>query len=128
MCALILEIWFGMLIANFLNFFYSYLPAICPYFRFRMITLVNVHGFSSNLVCAFISWRSGLQLLMGKFCLFLTDLSARSTSVFLFQGNNLSNSQWIFTEFDMCIGIVEIWFGIAHWQISSIFDSYLPAT
>ena len=28
----------------------------------------------------------------------------------------------------MCIDIVEIWFGIANGQISSIFDSYLPET
>ena len=26
----------------------------------------------------------------------------------------------------MCIDIVEIWFGIANGQFSSIFDSYLP--
>ena len=55
---------------------------------------------------------------MGKFCQFLTELSAHNTSVF----NNLSKSQWIFTKFDMCIDIVEIRFGVAHWQISSIFD------
>ena len=28
----------------------------------------------------------------------------------------------------MCIDIVDIWFGIANGQISSIFDSYLPET
>ena len=28
----------------------------------------------------------------------------------------------------MCIDIIEIWVGIANWQISSIFNSYLPAT
>ena len=36
-------------------------------FRFRMITWVNINGFSPNLVCALILWRSGLGLLMGKF-------------------------------------------------------------
>ena len=56
------------------------------------------------------------------FRLFLTELSARNTSVFYFQDNNLSKSRWIFTKFDMCIYIVEICFGIAHWQISSFFD------
>ena len=45
-----------------------------------------------------------------------------NTSVFYFQDNNLSKSQWIFTKFDMCFDIMEICFGIAHWQISSIFD------
>ena len=39
-----------------------------------------------------------------------------------------SKCQWIFTKLGMCIDIVEIWFGIAYGQISSIFDSYLPAT
>ena len=28
---------------------------------------VNINPFSSNLVCALILWRSGLELLMGKF-------------------------------------------------------------
>ena len=37
-------------------------------FRFQMITWVNINGFSPNLVCALILWRSGLGLLMGKFC------------------------------------------------------------
>ena len=36
-------------------------------FRFRMITWVNINGFSWNLVCAWILWRSGLGLLMDKF-------------------------------------------------------------
>ena len=38
-----------------------------PVFRFRMITWVNINGFSPNLVCVLILWRSGLGLLMGKF-------------------------------------------------------------
>ena len=44
----------------------------CPYFRFQTITRVNTCGFSPNLVCALILWKSGLGLLMGKFILFLT--------------------------------------------------------
>ena len=36
-------------------------------FAFRMITWVNVNGFSPNLVSALILWRSGLDLIMGKF-------------------------------------------------------------
>ena len=65
---------------------------------------------------------------MGKFCQFLVELSARSTFVFSFQDNNLSNSQQIFTKLEICIDIVEIWFGIAFGYITSIFDSYLPMT
>ena len=110
-------------------------PVICPsvylYFRFRMITWVNINGFSSKLVCALILWRSGLGLLMGKFRQFLTELSARNTSVFSFPGDNWSKCQWIFTKLEVCIDIVEVWFGIADGQILSIFDyvllSYLPA-
>ena len=34
-------------------------------FRFRMITL-NINGFSPNLVCALILWRSGLGLLIPR--------------------------------------------------------------
>ena len=67
-------------------------------------------------------------MLMGKFHQFLTELSAYNTSLFYFQDNNLSKSEWIFTKFDMCIYIMETCFGTAHRQISSIFDSYLPAT
>ena len=41
--------------------------AIRPYFRLRTITLSNINGFSPNLVCALILWKSGLGLLMDKF-------------------------------------------------------------
>ena len=58
---------------------------------------------------------------MGKFRQFLTELSARDTPIFSFPDDNLSKHQWIFTKLDMCIDIVEIWFGIANGQISSIF-------
>ena len=67
-------------------------------FRFRMITWVNINGFSSNLVCALILWRSGLGLLMGKFRQFLTELSARDTPIFSFPDDNLSKRQWIFAK------------------------------
>ena len=36
-------------------------------FHFQMITLVNINELSPNLVCDLILWRSGLELLMGKF-------------------------------------------------------------
>ena len=55
--------------------------------------------------------------------------SSVCASVFSFPDDNLSKHQWIFTKLGMCIDIVEIWFGIANGQISSIFDgSYLPET
>ena len=50
--------------------------------------LVNINGFSPNLVCALILWRSGLGLLMGKFRQFLTELSAPDTPIFWFPDDN----------------------------------------
>ena len=38
---------------------------------------------------------------------------------FSFPDDNLSKHQWIFTKLEMCIDIMEIWFGIAKGQISS---------
>ena len=63
-----------------------------------------------------------IWLLMGKFRQCLTELSARDTPIFSFLDDNLSKHQWIFTKLGMCIDIVEIWFGIANWQISSLFE------
>ena len=110
----------------------SVCPSVCPsihlsyvhsYFCFRTIR-VNINRFSLNLVCALIFKRSGLGLLRGKFPQSLTELSAHNMSIFLFPDNNFGKCQWIFTKLGtcMCIDIVEIWFGIANGQISSIFD------
>ena len=44
-----------------------------------------MNGFSPNLVCAVILWRSGLGLLMGKFRQVALD-----TSIFSFPDDNLS--------------------------------------
>ena len=38
---------------------------------------------------------------MGKFRQFLTELSTRDTSIFLFQDNNFSKSERIFTKFEL---------------------------
>ena len=61
-------------------------------FRFQMITIgqVNINGFSPNLVCALILWRSGLGSLIGKFHQVFTELSARDTPIFSFLDNNLN--------------------------------------
>ena len=57
-------------------------PCVCPsvhpsviHSSVRFLFLDDINGFSPNLVCALILWRSGLGLLMGKF----TELSARDT-------------------------------------------------
>ena len=63
-----------------------------------------------------------------QFRQFLTELSARHTSVFSFPDDNLSKCQWIFTKLSMCVDIVEIWFGIPNGQILLIFDRHLCTT
>ena len=62
---------------------------------------------------------------MGKFRQILTALSAHDRSIFSFPNDNFSKYQGIFTKLAVFIDIVEICFGIAGRQISSIFDSYL---
>ena len=69
-------------------------------------------------MCVLILWRSGFELLMGKFNQFLTELSAHDKSVFIFRDDNYIKYQWIFIKLGVCIDIVEIWFGIAVGQIS----------
>ena len=55
---------------------------------------------------------------MEKIRQFLTELSARDTSIFSFPGDNFGKYRWIFTKLGVCIDIVETWFGIADGQIS----------
>ena len=59
-------------------------------FHFQMITRPNINGFSPNLVCALILWRSGLGLLTGKFRQFFTELSARDTPLVSFPDDKLN--------------------------------------
>ena len=63
---------------------------------------------------------------MGKFHKILTALSARDMSIFSFLDNNLSKCQGILIKLGTCIDMKEIWFLIAHVQISSM-QSYLRA-
>ena len=58
-CTLIL--WrsgLGLLMGKFRQILTELSARDTPNFRFRMITLVNINGFSPNLVCALILWRS----------------------------------------------------------------------
>ena len=82
MCTDIVKVCFGIANGQISSIFDSYLPAICPNFHFQMITSVTINGLTPNLVCALILWRSDLGLMNGKFRQFLTELSARDTSVF----------------------------------------------
>ena len=61
-------------------------PWVCLlYVRFSFlddkITWVNINRFSRNLVCALILWRSGLGLLMGKFCQIFMEVSDSDTTM-----------------------------------------------
>ena len=89
-------------------------------FRFKMITWVNINGFSPKSVCALILWRFDFGLLMGKFCLIFTELSCWETPIFSFPDNNLSKCQGSLTKFGICIWIKDILFGNANGQISTI--------
>ena len=72
-----IEIWCGTANGQILSVFES---VICRrhihIFHFGRLIWVNIDRFSPNLVYALIFWRSGLGLLMGKFCQFLTELFA----------------------------------------------------
>ena len=57
--------------------------SVRPYFCFRMVTWVNVSGFSPNMVWALILWISGLGLLMGKFHQLLTVICPRQVRIFI---------------------------------------------
>ena len=57
-----------------------------------------INGFSPNLVCTLVLWRSGLGFLMGKFCQILTELPVRDTPIFSFPGDKLSKCQGILTK------------------------------
>ena len=113
------------IVAGYYDFTLDISMSVRLYFCFRMITWVNIDGFSPNLVCALILWRSGLELLMCKFCQICTELSAWDMPIFLFPDDDLCKHQLIFTKHGMCIDIVEIWFGLANGQISSNFDGVI---
>ena len=81
--------------------FRQILTELSARFCFRMITSVNIGGFSLNLVCALILWRSGMK--MCKFRHILTELSARDTLIFSFPDDNLSKCQRILTNLGTCI-------------------------
>ena len=127
-CIDLVEIWFGIANGQISSNFDSYLPETRPYFRFRMITWLNIIWFLPNLVCAWILYRSGLGLLMDKFHQIFMELFARDTPIFSYLDDNLSKCQGIITKLGTCIDMKEILVGIANGQLWSMFDSYLPST
>ena len=121
-CIDIVEIWFEIVNWQISSIFDRVIsPRQVRIFHFYMITLVNINGFSSNVVCALILWRSGLGLHMSKFRQFFGRvICPRHVSIFILD-NNFSKYQLILTKLNMCIYIVDVWFGIANGQISSGF-------
>ena len=84
-------------------------------FLFTDNNLLNTNRFSPNLVCSLMLWRSGLRILMCKFCQFLTVICRRHICI-LFLQDNLHKYQWIFTKLGICIDIVKIWSLVANGQ------------
>ena len=83
-CIDIVKIWFGIVNGQiYVSFGQSYMPATCPSFRFWMITRINI-GFIKLGICIDIEE-------------VLTELSACSTSIFLFSDVNLCKIQGIIT-------------------------------
>ena len=110
-------------------------PCVCPsvvrrsvvrpsVFCFRMITGVNVNGFSPNLVCALILWRSGLKLLMGKVRQISHGVLCPWHAHIFFPDHNLSKRQRMFTKLSMCIDIVEIGFGLQMGKFRQILTEF----
>ena len=64
--------------------------------------------------------------MVGYYSIMLAVRVSVRPSIFSFPDDNLNKYQLIFTKLDVCIDIVESWFGIVNGQISSFFDSYLP--
>ena len=121
-CALLLwRYTLGLLIGKFVNF-WQLSAQDMSVFSFLDNNFSKCQWIFTKLCVCIDIMDIAMRLLMAEFCLFLTELSARNTFLFYFQDNNLSKSQWIFTTFDVCIDSVEICCGIAHQQISSIFD------
>ena len=69
--------------SGWLLWFHVGRPCVRPSICFWMITWVNLNGFSPNLVCALILWRSDLGLLMGKFRQIFTVICSRHAHIFI---------------------------------------------
>ena len=59
-------------------------------------------------------------------CLSVRTSVVRPSVHISFPDNNLNKHQWNFIKLGMCIDIVEIWFGIATGQISSVNGVFCP--
>ena len=67
-----------------------------------------------------------MELLIGKFCQFLTELSSQDMSIFSFLDYNLSKYQRIFSNLVCALILWTSALGLLMVELS-VFDSYLPA-
>ena len=81
MCVDIVVICFGIADGQILSVYDSNLSATHLYFHFKMLTLVNINGFSQDLVCTLVN--TGLGLLIGKFHQFMTELSTCTSNMIM---------------------------------------------
>ena len=95
-----------------------------------VIFLYNLYSFAwIQHFCTPPHYSGGVIWYHGCPCVCLSvHSSVISTCVFSVPDDNSSRYQWIFTKLGVCISIVDLWFGIANGQISSVFDSYLHVT
>ena len=96
---------FGIANGQISSIFDSYLPKTYPYFSFRTITCVNFSGFSGNLIHVLILWRSGLGLLMGRFCQFVIAFSAHDVIMVGYYHS-----------------IFLLWHNVIHWIIATSYN------
>ena len=94
-------------------FWRSCLPTTCPYFCFRMITWININGFSPNLLCALILWRSALigivnGQFLSRFDSYLPANMYIRPSVIPLSIFSFANGNLIFTKLGNCALILWI--------------------
>ena len=82
------------------------------YFHFRMISCINIGGFSPNFVCALMT-KSGLGLKMGKFRQFSSEFSAHHMIVegyyrFKFLFFKYRHSIYVYTDSSRHYGYIQI--------------------
>ena len=97
-------------------------PRYAHIFSFPADNLSKYQGILTKLAIYILPLkRSGMELLMGKFCQICTELSARHTPIFSFSDDNLNKQQGSLTELAICIDLKAICFGIANGKIWSNF-------
>ena len=121
MCIYNVEIWFGIANGKFRQFLTELSARRTSVFSFPDDNLNKHQWIFTKLAVHWYSGHLGLDCKWANFVNFWQGYLPPH-AIFSFPDNNLSKCQWIFTKLGMCIGIVEIGFGIANAQIMSTFD------